>query len=82
MFMENKKIKNLRNFFISTIIAIFLSAILFIFMCNIFMYFIPPKTPDGHPVMPFKQIFLSGFLSIIFLIIFFKLINNRLKKYS
>ena len=77
MFMENKKIKNLRNYFISTIISIFLSAILFVFIYNILVYFIPPKTPDGHPVMPFKQIFVSGFLSIIF----FKVINNRLKKH-
>jgi hypothetical protein len=34
------------------------------------VYFILPKTPDRHPIMPFKQIFLSGLISIVLTIIF------------
>jgi ABC-type antimicrobial peptide transport system permease subunit len=80
MFMENKKAKNILTYFISIIIVIIFSIILFIFAYNILIYFIPPQTPDGHPVMPFKQIFLSGSISIVLTIIFSIFIYKRFLK--
>jgi ABC-type antimicrobial peptide transport system permease subunit len=78
--MENKKVKNILTYFISIIIVIIFSIILFIFAYNILIYFIPPKTPDGHPVMPFKQMFLSGLISIVLTIVFSIFIYKRFLK--
>lgn len=80
MFMENKKAINKFTYFISIIIVVFFSIVLFIFAYNLIVYFIPPKTPDGHPIMPFKQIFLSGLISIVSTIIFSIFIYKRLLK--
>jgi ABC-type antimicrobial peptide transport system permease subunit len=77
MFMENKKVMNK---FIGFILTVLFSVILFIVTYNIMMYFSPPITPDGHQVMPFKQIFFSGLVSIILSIIFSIFIYKRLSK--
>lgn len=80
MFMENKKTINKFTYFISIIIIFFFSIAIFIFAYNLIVYFIPPKTPDGHPIMPFKQIFLSGLISIVLTIIFSIFIYKRFLK--
>jgi ABC-type antimicrobial peptide transport system permease subunit len=77
MFMENKKAINK---FVGFILMVLFSVILFIITYNLIMYFIPPRTPDGHQIMPFKQIFLSGLISIILSIIFSIFIYKRLSK--
>ena len=75
MFMKNKKEINNSTYFISIIIIA-----IFIFAYNLIVYFIQPKTPDGHPIMPFKQIFLSGLISIVLTIIFSIFIYKRFLK--
>lgn len=75
MFMENKKSINNFTYFISIIIIV-----IFIFAYNLIVYFIPSKTSDGHPIMPFKQIFLSGLISIVLTIIFAIFIYKRFSK--
>lgn len=77
MFMENKKTIKIITYFISIII---ISIAIFIFAYNLTVHFIPPKTPDGHPIMPFKQIFLSGLISIVLTIIFSIFIYKRFLK--
>lgn len=77
MFMENKKVINK---FIGFILIVLFSVILFIITYNLIMYFIPPRTPDGYQVMPFKQIFFSGLISIFLSIIFSIFIYKRLLK--
>jgi hypothetical protein len=70
----------MKIFFISCLISAISLLIFSFILYNIFIYFEPPVTIDGHKYMPTRHIVKSLFFSFIFSIVIFTLIKKKLIK--